>query len=128
LAFGFDAQLHEQLDSYFFELADVVADSEAQVLEVQDGVKDELAWVVGGCSTAPAYFNYVDAAPGQLVSIDEELIGASAGAEGNDGGVFDYQDGVGDFIAASLFAELVLTGQDFTIVGQAAVDNVQRTV
>jgi hypothetical protein len=120
--------LPEQLDSYFFELADVVGDCEAQVLEVQDGVEDELAWVVGGCSAAPAYFDYIDAAPRQLVSINEELIGASACAERNDWGVFDYQDGVGDFIAASLFAELVLACQDFTIVGQAAVDNVQGAV
>jgi hypothetical protein len=128
LPFGCDAQLPEQVDSYSFELADVVADSEAQVLEVQDGVKDELAWVVGGCSAAPAYFNYVDAAPRQLISINEELIGASAGAERNDGGVFDYQDGVGDFVAASLFAQFVLTCQNFTIIGQTTVDYVQRTV
>jgi hypothetical protein len=97
-------------------------------LEVQDGVKDDLAWVVGGRSAAPAYFDYVDAAPRQLVPIDEELIGASAGAERDDGRVFEYQDCIGDFIAASLFAELVLTGQDFTIVGQATVDYLQRTV
>jgi hypothetical protein len=98
------------------------------VLEVHDGVKDELAGVVGGCSAAPAYFDYVDTAPRQFVSINEELIGASAGAERNDGGVFEYQDGVGDFVAASLFVQFVLACQDFTIVGQATVDYLQRTV
>ncbi len=59
-----------------------------QLLNIKDGIKDQLAGVVGSCAAASADFNHVDIFFRESVRLCQQFICALAGTERNDRGVF----------------------------------------
>ncbi len=66
MSVGLDAELGKQFDAYCFELSDVFVDAEAEGTQVQDGIENELARIVGGYAASSADLDEVDISPGQL--------------------------------------------------------------
>ena len=122
---GFDSELGKQFDAYCFELSNVLVDTEAESPQVQDGIENELARIVGGYAASPADLDEVDISPGQLFWRNEELVGALAGAEGNNGRVLDYKHGVWDLGLLPFLVQLFLPLEDLPVVGEAAVADIQ---
>ncbi|GAH49997.1 unnamed protein product, partial [marine sediment metagenome] len=66
----------EQLCAYRFELSDVFADAEVKPLQMQNGIKDQLARIVCRGAAASADINYVDLLLCQIFSAGQQFVGA----------------------------------------------------
>jgi len=63
---------------------------------------------VSGRAAPPADLNDIDALSCQLLPIHEESVGASPGAESNDGPVLNDQDRIRHLAGSPLLAQLLL--------------------
>ena len=94
--------------------------------EFDDGVEDELAGVVGGCAAAAADGEEFDAGGEDGGFVGFELVFGFAGAEGDDGRMFDDEDGIGDGVGLAVGAELHLQREGLGVGDEAAVADGQR--
>ena len=84
-----------------------------------------MARIVGGYAASPADLDEVDISPGQLFWRNEELVGALAGAEGDNRRVLDYKHGVWDLGLLPFLVQLFLPLEDLPVVGKATVADIQ---
>jgi hypothetical protein len=103
-----------------FEGADVFADVFAVGAEVDDGIGDGLAGAVVGGVAAAVGFDEVDASGGILLGGEVEVGAVAVAADGDDGVVFEEEEGVFDAPARlALFGEFALQRPGLA-VGEAA--------
>ena len=103
-------------------------DPEAELPQVQNRVKDELAGVVSRDTAAAANLDDINVLIGQIGGISEQFVGALSGAKCYHGLVFYYQDCIGDLVLSSVVAQGVLLVQYLLIWFKAAIANSQRPV
>ena len=78
-------------DDRFFQLAQVPADVGLELVEVEDGVRHQLAWAVVGDVSSAVDFVVFDPELGQAFRGDDDVAGVPALAEGQDVGVLHEQ-------------------------------------
>ena len=103
VALALDAEGAERADQHRFEAAKVGVKVLAVGFEVQDGIAYELAGaVVGDVASAPCL---VDADPpgGELAGGEQQVAAPAGRPEGDDVGVLQEQQGVGDPALPALF-------------------------
>jgi hypothetical protein len=124
-AAGADAVDSAKSDEGFFHHADKVDGTEAtaagvlETAEIEDGIADELAGTVVGDVAAAIDFVEGDAAAQELFAGREDVGTAGVAAKGEDGWVFEEQEGVVDVICETHGRDLCLDAEGF-VVGYAA--------
>lgn len=116
---GFDVIGGEGVDHGLFEGADVFADVFAVGAKVDDGIGDGLARAVVGGVAAAVGFDEVDASGGILLGGEVEVGSVAVAADGDDGVVFEEEEGVFDGARLALFGEFALQRPGLA-VGEAA--------
>jgi len=97
VAMGVDVEAGECVDDDLFEEAHVAVDAEAEAVEVEDGIGDELARAVVGDVAAAVGFGDGDAGGEELGGCGGEMLpGVLAAADGDDGRVVFEEEEVAD--------------------------------
>ena len=91
-----NAKACECADQDFFQLPEMLSQVCAVPSEVQNGVPDDLARPVVGDVSAAVGVDEPDASFGEVGLGDQDVIEVSGAAEGDDGGVFEEDEGIGD--------------------------------
>src|SRR5581483_2758577 len=91
-----DAEVSAGADEHFFEAADVFDDADfgSEGAEIEDGVADELSGAVEGDVAAAITFDQLDALLREEVGRGDDVFLFRIAAEGDDGGVFEKEEGV----------------------------------
>ena len=99
---GGQAQRDQQFGADCLQRPDVLANSQAQLLQLQNRVADQLARIVSRSAAASAYLHDVNMLCSQMLAADTQFVEALPGAKGYYRGVLNDQDGVWYLLSLSL--------------------------
>ena len=116
-----DAKVIQGAYQDFFQLPEVFAQVCAVSGEVHDGVADYLARTVVGYVSAAVGVEEPDATVGEFRLGDQHVIQDAGAAEGNDGGMFEEEEGIGDLAGDAAVPEVGLEVKGGLVVYEAEV-------
>ncbi len=123
-----DAEADAEADEGFFHGANeidwthAVAAGIAEAAEVEDGIADQLAGTVVGNVAATVDLVDGNAAAGQQFVRSKDVGAIGVATEGEDGGVFEQEEGVADAAGAACFNELLLQAQSLGVIHAAEIE------
>ncbi len=110
------------VDERLFEEAEVAVEI-AEMVEADDRVADDLSGAVVGDVAAAIGADEIDAEELELFfGPNEVLLGSATDSEGEDGRVFDEDEGVGDFFLLAEFQAFLLALPCFAVGKVAPVE------
>jgi hypothetical protein len=116
-----DTQLAQQFAADCLQRPDVLANSQAQLLQVQDWVADQLPRVVSRRAAASAYLHDVNMIRRQIFAAGTQSVETLPGAQSYNRGVLNHQHGVWYLLSLPLSTQPVLQLQNFPVIGEPAV-------
>ena len=123
-----DAEADQGVNQDFFQLPEVLSEVCAVSREVHDGITDNLTRAVVGDISAAIGVDQLNATVGKLGLVDEDVIEASGAAQGDYGGVFEEDKGVGDKAGDAAVPEVGLDVEGGLIVNESEFQDLQYTI
>ncbi len=94
-AFAGQSVFTKHANDHFFEGAEIPPDGAAPVVEIEDGIGDELAGAVVGSVSSTIHFDNLDSFLGIAFLGEQEMFRVCIAPEGDYGGVFEQEQGIG---------------------------------
>ena len=110
----------------FFQLPEVFSQVCAVSGEVHDGVADYLARAVVGDVSTSVGVEERDATFGEVRFGDQDVVKAAGSTEGDDGGMFEEEEGIGDLTGDTAVPEVGLEVEGGGVVDEAEVKDLQE--
>src|SRR5260370_5985362 len=94
--------------------------------EIEDGITDELSWSVEGYVAAAVAFENLDAPRGKLLGRGAQVGGAGVASQGDDRGMLEQQQCIGDAVLFAQFDERVLQLERGFVIDEAELEDVHQ--